>query len=74
MDWFNNYIILYSSLPEEERLVRWRRMMIFLLCTTSACFTMAISVNISNLAHCFQRRRTKNEKLMTDGQLQGGKT
>jgi hypothetical protein len=26
-----------------------------------------------NLAHCFQRR-TKNEKLMTDGQLQGGKT
>ena len=48
MDWFNNYIILYSSLPEEERLVRWRRMMIFLLCTTSACFTMAISVNISD--------------------------
>jgi hypothetical protein len=27
-----------------------------------------------NLAYCFQRRRTKNEKLMTDGQLQGGKT
>ncbi|XP_063399229.1 major facilitator superfamily domain-containing protein 1-like [Mytilus trossulus] len=37
-----------NSLTEEERLVRWKYMMIFLMCTAIACFTAAVFVNISD--------------------------
>ncbi|VDI75445.1 Hypothetical predicted protein, partial [Mytilus galloprovincialis] len=37
-----------NSLTEEERLVRWKYMMIFLMGTSIACFTAAVFANISD--------------------------
>lgn len=37
-----------NSFTEEERLVRWKNMLLFLLSTTSTCFIMAVFVNISD--------------------------